>query len=551
MVGVLFRKGYNVFSRFYYNRIMRFYKKGPAGATEVLLGILNDAKHTEYGRRFHFDRVHDAQSYAREVPLATYADFAPYIEKQQAGIQGVLTQDHPVYFAKSSGTTGAQKIIPMTAKSLRGVNMTMMLLHQGALQRLIPAPRFPGRGLMMLNMAGMDADQQSGAATSGGMAKMKGVVPLFWVTPSEALSIPDEHALTYLHALFALNEENLGDISAPFASSVLRLFKTMEQHWNALVDDIATGTINAGIVPDAAMRETLQAYLPPNPTRAMALHRIGKRGMAHVAPHLWPTLSCINTAISGDFAAYEAPLRYYLGSDVPIYSSMYGASEGQIGIGVRLNEPVYLLCTHLTYFEFIPEAAMFDANPPVYDLTEVQPGERYELVITTSSGFYRYRLGDVVQVADFYHGVPLVTYCYRIGMLQNLTGEKTSTDAIMHALNETSQELGVHLSDFTTVSNISDDLPVYEFLVETPHALPTQFAHVLDVHLGKANPRYLAAREAGKLAPCLVTAVPAACFQAFRNHRVASGTSTNQFKMPRRLSPEEAAPFFTRSEEMK
>lgn len=550
MIGILFRKIYSFCSDLYYHRLCRFYKKGIQGSVDVLLQIIKAAEQTEYGQRHRFNRVVDATSYAKEVPLCSYTDLAPYIKKQESGVRQVLTADEPVYFAKSSGTTGSQKIIPMTKKSLRGINMTMMFLHQGAQNRLLPPTCFPGRSLMMLNMASMDSDEQSGAATSGGMAKMKSVVPLFWVTPAEALHIQDERVLSYLHALFALHEPKLETISAPFASALLRLFKTMEDHWASLIDDIAFGKINPDIIPDDSLRSMLTAKLSPNPSRAMVLQHLGKNGVVGMVPKIWKKLYCINTVISGDFAAYEAPLRAYIGKDIPIFSSMYGASEGQIGIGTTLNAPTYLLCTHLTYFEFIPEDEIFADNPSVLPMTEVLPGRRYELVITTPSGFYRYRLGDVVQIVDFYYDVPIIHYCYRIGMLQNITGEKTTTDAMMQALHVASQQYGLHFSDFTTVANLAATVPYYTFLVEAEDRPPADFSFTLDKQLGEANPRYRAAREAGKLSSCRVVPTAPACFSAFRDLRLQDGTSTNQFKMPRRLTMAEALTCFHLSEEI-
>ena len=39
-------------------------------------------------------------------------------------------------------------------------------------------------------------------------------------------------------------------------------------------------------------------------------------------------------------------------------------------------------------------------------IDEVEVGKRYELVLTTISGFYRYRMGDVVEVVGFHEELP-------------------------------------------------------------------------------------------------------------------------------------------------
>ena len=55
----------------------------------------------------------------------------------------------------------------------------------------------------------------------------------------------------------------------------------------------------------------------------------------------------------------------------------------------------------------------YDDQPDTLFLDEVEREEMYELVITTSSGFFRYRFGDVVKVVDFYNSCPVVEFMYR------------------------------------------------------------------------------------------------------------------------------------------
>ena len=54
-----------------------------------------------------------------------------------------------------------------------------------------------------------------------------------------------------------------------------------------------------------------------------------------------------------------------------------------------------------------------DKNPETLLIDEVEVGKRYEVVLTTESGFYRYRVGDVVEVVDFHHNCPVVQVKYR------------------------------------------------------------------------------------------------------------------------------------------
>ncbi len=54
-----------------------------------------------------------------------------------------------------------------------------------------------------------------------------------------------------------------------------------------------------------------------------------------------------------------------------------------------------------------------DPDPKTLFLDEVKVGETYEMVVSTMSGFYRYRFGDVIKVVDFYYKLPVVKFLYR------------------------------------------------------------------------------------------------------------------------------------------
>ena len=54
-----------------------------------------------------------------------------------------------------------------------------------------------------------------------------------------------------------------------------------------------------------------------------------------------------------------------------------------------------------------------EETPLTLLMDEVEVGKRYEIAITSISGFYRYRLGDVVEVVDFIEFCPVFTVMYR------------------------------------------------------------------------------------------------------------------------------------------
>ena len=76
------------------------------------------------------------------------------------------------------------------------------------------------------------------------------------------------------------------------------------------------------------------------------------------------------------------------------------------------------------FYEFIP---MEDGAPDTpLPMERLEAGKEYELVVTNLSGFYRYRLGDVIRVTGFHNECPMVVFSYRKNQLISMYGEKVT-----------------------------------------------------------------------------------------------------------------------------
>ena len=57
--------------------------------------------------------------YRRAVPVQTYEDLRPHVERQELTGEPELTAEAPVYYNRTSGTSGTPKNIPLTASGLK------------------------------------------------------------------------------------------------------------------------------------------------------------------------------------------------------------------------------------------------------------------------------------------------------------------------------------------------------------------------------------------------------------------------------------------------
>ena len=86
---------------------------------ELRISLLNRATKTEYGIKNGFESIKSVDEYRRNVPIVTYEELYPYIEKLMEGHQNVLWPSEVRWFAKSSGTTNSRsKFIPVSPEAL-------------------------------------------------------------------------------------------------------------------------------------------------------------------------------------------------------------------------------------------------------------------------------------------------------------------------------------------------------------------------------------------------------------------------------------------------
>lgn len=100
---------------------------------------------------------------------------------------------------------------------------------------------------------------------------------------------------------------------------------------------------------------------------------------------------------------------------------------------------------------------------------EVEVGCLYELIVTTLSGLYRYRIGDVVRVVRFHNSCPVIEFQYRQGQILNMRSEKTTEMMMYEALTKVLQGTSERprLVDYTCAESILlDFIPASRAAIE-------------------------------------------------------------------------------------
>lgn len=223
-------------------------------------------------------------------------------------------------------------------------------------------------------------------------------------SPDEVIFGPDFHQSLYCHLLCGLIfRDEVQFISSTFAHSIMFAFRTFEQVWEELCNDIRTGVLSSRInVPST--RTAMSKLLKPNPELADLIYKkcSSLSNWYGLIPELLPNAKYIYGIMTGSMEPYLKKLRHYAGG-LPLLSADYGASEGWIGANVNPKLPpelaTYAVLPNIGYFEFIPlgeniedqdhnnmESSFLRMKPMPVGLTKVKIGEEYEVIVTNFAG---------------------------------------------------------------------------------------------------------------------------------------------------------------------
>lgn len=513
----------------------------------TLREILGDNAGTEFGRAHRFDLLlqRDPAAWPRAVPLHTPDELQPAIDRMARGEDNVLVAAPVRFFSRTSGTTGAGRLIPAPPRHQATFTRTYAGLVPAVPTLAVPGGDDPHPGVALISAAGAQLRTAGGIpiglASTGGLRRAGRLAERLWTSPWPVFEVEDAATQAYLHALFALRERSLRFVWGVFAPHLVEWLRLLADRQNDLVRDLADGRVGPDLALTLAQRAAIAARLAPDPRRASEVAAAFGAGDPAFVRRLWPRLRWAAAVISGGFAVYVPRLRRALG-DLPIYTTCYAASEAVVGLNLEIDRPErHVLTPGTAHFEFIPLAAADHAQPETVGLAALEVGAHYEVVVTNRGGLYRYRLGDVVRVEGYHLRAPILAFAWRRGTVLDLAGEHATEAQVLAAVEQASAGLigrGDVLVDFAVDGDVEASPPRYAFFVELAAEVEASaLARALDASLSAHNPLYAGYRGGGRLGPPAVRLLPAGSFRALAGWRLAraDGVSAAQLKPTRRV----------------
>ncbi len=418
----------------------------------VMRRLVQKASQTEWGSTHHFGQIKSYEDFAKSMSVNSYEELKGYIDRMRHGEKDILWPGQVIWYAKSSGTTNDKsKFIPVSKDCLQdthymgGTDSVALYLKQNPKSRL-----FNGRALIL-----------------GG-----------------------SHAPNY-----NVSKSLVGDLSAILIENINPLVNLIRvpKKETALLSDfeikrdrIARETMDKNVTNISGVPSWMLSVL----NRVMEL--TGKQHLNEV----WPNLEVFfHGGVA--FTPYHEQYRQLIQNPDMHYMETYNASEGFFGIQSDFSDPALeLMIDYGVFYEFIAMDELEKENPTVVPLTGVEIGKNYAMVISTSSGLWRYLIGDTVKFTQKNPYKFIITG--RTKSFINAFGEELIVDNAEKGLAKACAETGAQVQEYTAAPIFMDTHAKcrHQWLIEfsTMPDSVEKFAEILDKTLQELNSDYEAKR---------------------------------------------------------
>ena len=505
---------------------------------QKLLELLRLNADSEFSRQHGLDRVRTVAEFRRQWPVSDYEAFRPSIDRLRQGqTQALLgSRNRLLMFALTSGTTAETKYIPITQQFLNDYRRGWKVWGIRAFDD------HPHLHLSDIVQMSSDHDQ---FRTAGGhpCGNISGLVsamqsPLLktmYAVPDIVSKIKDPELKYYTALRLAVANRRIGLIMTANPSTLVHLAQLAQKWAPTLIQDIAEGTVSGPADLPPEIRRGLRWRTGRDRSRAKELEQILSRSGRLALPEVWRQLTLLAVWTGGSAAAYLPAVRDWYGS-CPIRDHGLSASEGRMTVPFGDESATGVLDISSHYFEFIPEAEYGTAQPTVLEAHELEPGQTYYILLTTSSGLYRYDIRDVVRCTGRLKSTPQIEFLNKGSHMSSVTGEKLAESQVVTAICLAQQQCGLRMPHFTLVP-VWGNPPAYYLLVEqggfAADEQRHQFARECDQQLQQQNGEYADKRASGRLGPLTVAALPDGTWQKFTRQRQSRlGGSIEQYKHP-------------------
>ena len=418
---------------------------------ELLMNLIRASENTVVGIENGFESIKSYATFTERVPIATYEDLEPLIERTRQGEQNVFWETPIKWFAKSSGTTNAKsKFIPVSTEALEDCH------YKGSKDLLC----------LYLN------NNENSELFLGKSLRLGGSSQIY------------ENNNTFFGDLSAILIENM-PIWAEFSSKPSNKVSLMSE-WETKIAAIINETKIENVTSFAGVPSWMLVLMNK------VLEETGKGNLLEI----WPNLEVyFHGGVS--FDPYREQYQKIVPKSDFKYYEIYNASEGFFAIqDLNNSNDLLLMLDYGIFYEFIPMETFGSLNQIAIRLCDVELNKNYAIVITTNSGLWRYMIGDTVRFTS------LNPYRIRVtGRTKhhiNVFGEELMVENTDRAIAKACQLTNTEVVDYTVAPIFMKDKEkgAHEWMIEFKKnpSDAVAFGKILDETLQTLNSDYEAKR---------------------------------------------------------
>jgi len=415
---------------------------------EVLRKMIVYSIDTEIGKKYDFKTIRHYNDFKERIPTVTYEEIYKDIERNRKGEQNIFWRTPIKWFAKSSGTTNAKsKFIPISYESLEDC-------HYKA-----------GKDMLSLYFNN-NIDSQ---LLVGKCLRLGGSREIY------------ENNDSYYGDLSAIMIDNL-----PFwaeLSSTPSSKTSLIPEWEDKVKAIIKESMNQKVTSFAGVPSWMLSLLQ------QVIDKTGKDNILEI----WQDAEVyFHGGVS--FEPYRNLYNKLFPSKDFKYFEIFNASEGFFAIqDQNSSTELLLMLDYGIFYEFIP---VNGSESEIVSLADVKLNKNYEMVITTNSGLWRYKIGDTIKFTCLNPFRVKVTG--RTKHFINVFGEELVVENAEMALSKTTELTKSEISNYTVGPIFMSDKTKgsHEWIIEfskEPDDM-NKFTEILDLSLQSLNSDYEAKR---------------------------------------------------------
>jgi len=427
----------------------------------------------------HQNPIKSVKDFQSRVPTTKQIDLLNWTSQIEAGGEKILTEEPPLFFEPTSGSSARQKLIPYTPALLtefqRAIIVWLAILYEQC-----PAIA-QGRSYWAMSPSPTSSQTTESGLPIGGYGdavylQNSIALPLLQsvVNPPHLDTAPEQWKLNSLIAL--IDAADLSMISVWSPTFLIALLKPLIENDN----------------PES--QHTLDLLFKGLPTkrRDATVAAIAAKNLNI----LWPNLVLISCWMDGPSKQFAQTLVPYF-PDARFSPKGLLATEGVVSISWATEDRCPLaLDSH--FLEFVAD----DGSIVLAD--NLQVGECYRPLLTTSGGLYRYSLNDVIQIADPVDGLISARFLGRTESTSDLVGEKLDENLSQMAC-EYAQSQGFNA---VLVPNASATIPHYVLLSDCRQTEPLLKCQAATEQALMKIHHYKYARDVNQLGPLTSLSVP-------------------------------------------